>query len=161
MRRSSGRGFSLIEILVVIVILSGPLIYCLSGVIHSTHSASRHLDCATAHLMLMDFGEWVMAKGHVRPRRLAMSGKDRLVERWIDAQFVLNPPEREQFAKNLGGLLRRVYMEFERAPGGHRGMAKLVIHATLDNGTHLSVPILLRGVPHWRKKGGGKPSPQA
>ena len=49
---------------------------------------------------------------------------------------------------------------------GRRGLCLVTIAATLADGSKLSVPVLLRGIPHWRKgkgrkNGGDKGAPNA
>ena len=150
MAKSNRKGLSLIEIMVAVVILGGPMIYCVSGVINATRSTGRHLDRATAQLMLSDFAEWVMAKAFVRPKMLTMMGKDELMGRWMDAQYELDGPMKEQFGRNLSELMARTEIKMTKAPEGRRGLCLVTIAASLQDGTKLSVPVLLRGIPHWR-----------
>lgn len=154
------KGISLIEIMIAVVILGGPMIYCVSGVINATRSTGRHLDRASAQIMLTDFAEWVMAKSFVRPKMLVSIGKDELFDRWMDGQWNMEPTQREMFRKNLGELMARTTIEMVRAPEGRRGLCLVKIAATLADGTRLSVPVLLRGIPHWRKGKWRKPDGQ-
>lgn len=160
MKRTNRKGVSLLEILVAVVVLGGPMIYCISGVINSTRSTGRHLDRATAQIMLTDMAEWVMAKAFVRPKMLVAIGKDELFDRWAEAQWNMEASQRQMFQKHLGELMARTTISMVRAPEGRRGLCLMTIAATLADGTKLSVPVLLRGIPHWRKgkwrKAGGE-----
>ena len=154
------KGLSLIEILVAVAVIGGPLVYCLSGVVSTTRNTGKQLDRATAQLMLTDMAEWIMAKGHVRPRMLARFAKEELKERWMPASDFLEPERAAQFEKQVDLLLSKMKTRFEPAAGGHKGLARVIISSELSDKTPLSVSVLIRGVPHWHKwkKKGDRPN---
>ena len=158
MRTRARKGLSLLEVLVAVAIIGGPLVYIIGGMISNTRAVGRHLDRATAQMLLTDIAEWIMAKPNIRPRALAKFATRELQERWIEAEADVSAEDKLQFARVVEELVDRMVVQVERAPQGKKGLCTVVISVELADKQVLSVPVLLRGVPRWHR--GRKKRPQ-
>jgi hypothetical protein len=138
-------GFQLAELMVAIILATGPMLVALNLIHSNSRGAHYNQEQATARFILVDLSELLAGRTSNELKELdGLAGRSRLnqmVQNRIDQM-----PEavREQYADAVAPLIGRFHMNMEENAGGVPGLVQVTLAVNLGKDVTVTVPRFFR-----------------
>ena len=133
-------GFQLTEVLVALVLATGPLLLSVHLINNNARGAHFNMEQSTARTMLVDLSELMLGETLDDLRVIGGPDGKAPLNRMIRERVGQLPGAiQKEYLAQLEPLIGHFFCELKENAGGKQGLARLALAVTLDNGAVVQV----------------------